>query len=118
MLSVNNASEVSIQTTSLDAYLKREGLSDEPIAMLKMDVEGYEYRVLRGAVDALARTNMLITEYSPSHLEMDGVVPASFVDFVSGFGFFPHLAVNEQLVPVDIDYIKSKREQFNLVWCR
>jgi FkbM family methyltransferase len=52
----DSASVISVKTDKLDNVLKRLTKVD----WIKIDVEGYEYEVLKGAVDLIASTNPLI----------------------------------------------------------
>jgi len=69
----------SVHTTTLDAYWLEH--INEPVSVLKVDVEGFEYDVFKGA-EALLRAgtiNAIIFEYSPKihvlrNLEIDAPV--------------------------------------------
>ena len=49
----------------LDGALSGLGFADRRIALIKIDVEGYEPAVLAGARGALARSDAVLMEYSP-----------------------------------------------------
>ena len=55
-----------VEVTTLDNFCQKN-LPSEEIALLKIDVEGFEYDVLKGAVDLLSRKKIkaVIFEYSP-----------------------------------------------------
>jgi FkbM family methyltransferase len=53
---------VAVPMKRLDTVLAESGLSDTPINVLKLDVEGYELSVLRGGSSALARTRVVLFE--------------------------------------------------------
>ena len=61
-------------TGGLDVPMERldDVAPEEPIALLKLDVEGYEGEVLEGARETLARTEMLYMECIPAFLERFG----------------------------------------------
>lgn len=52
----------SIKMVTLDGYLDRSG-THGPVALLKIDVEGAEVQVLRGATKTLSRTGAVVLEY-------------------------------------------------------
>ena len=62
-----------------------------PIVMLKIDVEGFEMRVLRG-MRRLIETHrpVIVTEVVESHLRRDGATRKDLVDFLSGLGYAPY----------------------------
>ena len=53
--------ETRVPVRRLDAVLAEPGLSAGPL-LLKLDVQGYEAHVLRGALDTLRRADSVITE--------------------------------------------------------
>lgn len=55
--------EVRLQT--LDGYAAGRGLAGRPVCLLKIDVEGHEPEVVRGAQATLAEVELLVLEYSP-----------------------------------------------------
>lgn len=82
--------EEQVQTTTLDAFLSRLGVTR--VDFLKVDVEGFELEVLRGAKDALQRRQiaMIAFELAPSLLAERGIAPASIVTFLEAHGFSCH----------------------------
>lgn len=65
-----------------------DALIDLPhITVLKLDVEGYEVGVLKGALATLARTDLVYCELSSSNLERFGGAPRDVEDLLLGQGF-------------------------------
>ena len=58
-----------------------------PIALIKMDAEGYEPNIVAGAASVLARTRMLYTEFDPQLIQRQGLDPATFLGDLRDFGF-------------------------------
>jgi len=70
----------------LDSYLAQHGLSE--VALLKIDVEGYELSALRGAAEALGRRsiNAIYFEYFEKYLVRVGP-PAELIGFLDRAGY-------------------------------
>lgn len=63
-------------------------LASEPeIAVLKLDIEGYELRAIRGATETLKRTRAVFCEFNPRLLEMAGTSNAELYDALRDSGF-------------------------------
>jgi FkbM family methyltransferase len=86
-LAVENSDAESVEVSTLDHECSRiEGRID----LVKIDVEGYELDVLRGAVETLNRVETLVLEYSPAYLRAAGNDPYALIEFLAdrGFDFF------------------------------
>jgi len=55
---------LELTTQQLDQVLAENGRSATPVDLIKLDVQGYELEVLKGAEQALARTDIVIAEAS------------------------------------------------------
>jgi FkbM family methyltransferase len=85
------AHSLSVPVTTLDHYFVDD--MPEVVNLLKIDVEGYEPNVLKGATKVLERTDHLLIEYNRVSIEANGGVGA-FIDLMAGFD---HLyAINER----------------------
>lgn len=58
--SVSNSSQIAIQTATLDDILASSEFAGEPVALIKIDVEGHELSVLRGSTRTLRRWNPIV----------------------------------------------------------
>ncbi len=75
----------TVQVRTLDEFAASKGLAK--IDALKIDVQGAEARVLRGAAHTLAAgLQWLWVEFSPDHLRGAGVDPAGFLQNLAGYG--------------------------------
>jgi FkbM family methyltransferase len=87
---------VSIRVAPLDAILPRDG---RPIAFVKVDVEGYELAVLRGASATLGRAMpALLIEIEQRHSQAD--IKTTFAH-VRGLGYVGFALASERLRPLD-----------------
>ncbi len=78
---------VSVQCMTLDDFLTREPL--EQIHLIKIDVEGYEPRVLAGMAETLKAHPKIamIIEYCPENLRLAGEIPEALLEQIAGLGF-------------------------------
>ena len=80
----DNVEEVEVQMTTLDAYLQS---GPEP-AFIKVDAEGSEFLVLRGAVDVIARRRPVISiEFNPESAAAAGTSIHEQQQFLGNLGY-------------------------------
>jgi len=85
---------VSVPMVSLDSYLKERPVGEPDL--IKIDAEGYDGFVLRGARNTLERTQpTLLIEYSFNGLENCGFSADEFLDFV--FTCYRHVFIVHDL---------------------
>jgi FkbM family methyltransferase len=72
---------------TLDGFSRSSGILP---SLLKIDVEGYEVAVLRGAQDMLSRPDRpaLVFEYYPDTLHQCGAEPAQFHELLAGYALY------------------------------
>lgn len=76
--------DISVPLTTLDAY----AATRRPPVLVKIDVEGFELDVLRGASELLSTTRpALLLELLPTHLERRGLTAADLVVFLASLGY-------------------------------
>jgi hypothetical protein len=73
------------------------------IRLLKIDCEGTEVAVFRGAKKTLANTEYLLSEYYPAAMERAGFDPAEFRELVK-----PHFSAFSRLGGEGFDYDPAK----------
>jgi FkbM family methyltransferase len=56
--------DVQVPVQTLESFLSEQGLGDARIRLLKIDVEGFEYFVLRGARGVLPRCERVLLEFN------------------------------------------------------
>lgn len=76
-----------VHCTTLDGFLADEGLAE--IRLLKIDVEGFETEVLRGAQGSLTTGGVqrILFEYSPEFYRRRGIDDSAPVSLLSDLGF-------------------------------
>ena len=83
--------EVEVEAVSLDDFCDMNGI--ERVDFLKVDAEGYDLEVLKGAVRMMARNPNLVVmaEIVESLLKQVQTTPADFYDFMEKRGFKPYV---------------------------
>ena len=80
-----NVEAIEIQVRTLDDCLAERGLAT--VDAMKIDVQGHEANVLRGAQKAIARgVRWIWLEYSPDHLRGAGTDPEQFLESLGTLG--------------------------------
>ncbi len=84
--------EYAVRCRRLDSYRL------PPVGLIKIDVEGHELAVLRGAQAILERDrpNLIVESEDRHHPGAPGLVR----DFLAAFGYTPHVCRNGRLLPL------------------
>jgi FkbM family methyltransferase len=108
-----------VPVIDLDGALAALGLDSRPVAVIKIDVEGYEPAVIAGAGRALARANAIILEYSPELSRGGGLSDAEMLDHLQGLGFTPFVLRREGgTTRVGIDELRALQGTIDVIWLR
>lgn len=95
----------AIETISVDAAAEDFGLPR--VDFIKIDVEGYELDVLKGALGMLAdparRPRLLMIEIVEQYLTRAGASARGIYDLLARFGYRANLLENNRLRPIDPD---------------
>jgi FkbM family methyltransferase len=78
--------DIAVDTTTLDSFVESAGL--ERLNLLKIDVEGHEARVLRGAAKAIRRFQPdMFIEAIDSHLNSSGSSRMELLGMIAGMDY-------------------------------
>lgn len=108
--------EVTVRCARLDDVLREAGLDDRPVWLLKIDVEGLEPAVVRGAAASLQRVRSLVLEYSPMYYE--GEEAATMLRSLVAAGLRPALWDGARWTPCSAERVGALTEQRDTVWTR
>jgi FkbM family methyltransferase len=118
LLPVNDGGSVEVRTVVMDDYLAEKGLAERTPRVIKIDVEGFELMVLKGADRVLRRCPLLIIEYSPYLLRAGGFRPGIVIDALLELGFTLQRLGEAGPEPVDIERLRSQKAQEDLICVR
>ena len=79
-----NVEAIDIEVRTLDEYLVERGLP--AVDAMKIDVQGLEGHVLRGAERSIGRVRWIWLEFSPDHLRGAGTDPEGFLESLGALG--------------------------------
>jgi FkbM family methyltransferase len=100
----------AVRVRRLDAYLRDRGVAR--VALLKIDVEGYELPVLRGATGHFERGDrpVIVCEVAPAAYPLLGLRVADLFDLLARFGYRATDLSSRPIVAADV------RETTNVVF--
>jgi FkbM family methyltransferase len=108
-----------VPISDLDSSLDALGLSDRPVLVLKIDVEGYEPAVIAGADRTLERTGAVVLEFSPSLGQKAGLAANEMVDRLHNAGFLPYRFVDGTKVgQISLSELKQTVGQMDAIWLK
>lgn len=114
----HGSGSILVPLLDLDGALDDLGFGDQPIAALKIDVEGFEPAVIAGARRALARTRVVVLELSPSLHRQAGFSTEAMLQTLRTAGFSPFtVGSGGHLYPDDVSWIDQDRV-VDLIWLK
>lgn len=78
-------STIAVKCDSLDNIVQQAGLQDRRLRLIKIDCQGSEIAILKGAEHTLAKTDYLLTEYWPYALERSPYTANDFIECITQF---------------------------------
>ena len=109
------AGSVTVQVDTLAHFWEAQGLGGAHIAFLKVNVEGFEYFVLKGAGELLRRCAHVLLEYSPQSLALAGLPADALVELLQASGLSARAFVNGRPQPVSFAQLRSAQSQLDLL---
>ena len=109
----------TVPQVDLDTALRDLGFEDRPIHILKVDVEGGEPDVIAGAKRTLARTAVVIHEFSPILSRAGGLSPEEMLRSLDAAGFAPFgLGPGTALSRLELEALRKFQGQRDIIWIK
>jgi FkbM family methyltransferase len=109
---------LNVRIRTLAGFWQEQALAERPLGFMKIDVEGFEYFVLRGAGALLARCAQLILEYSPEGLRCADLKPADLTALLASTPFTVRVFTGDGLAPISLEALGSLQAQHDLLLTR
>lgn len=93
----------NVQVVLLDNYIEKCKI--EKVDLIKIDVEGYEMNVLKGAKNTLKKYHpILFIEIDDNNLKLQDSCSKELIDFLKDFEYSLYFAENNQEIPKNFDF--------------
>jgi FkbM family methyltransferase len=106
---------VEVPVETLKEVWEREQLGGRRVALLKIDVEGFECLVLRGAGELLGRCRHVLLEYSPEGLELAGLRPDALIEPLRAAGLEARVFAGDELRAISFEELGRADSQKDLL---
>ncbi len=118
-LAKGDGETVQVTTTTLDDFLDEYAVDPARVKFIKMDVEGYEYYVLRGASRLLETVPYVHTEFWPPYFRRGNIDQKGLVDLMFGYQYQPHL-IDERgdLYEIPYETLIIQERGVNILWVK
>jgi FkbM family methyltransferase len=111
----NTNKYVLVNTISLDKYFEKQSVLPD---IVKIDVQGADYKVLKGMINLIKKKNLIIfCEFWPEGIRRCGDDPLEFLKFISNLGFKIFEIDNKNNRINYINNLKLLLEKYNNNFC-
>lgn len=115
LLPQKNAQKIDVSAVCLDEFFDVELHSK--VKFIKIDIEGYEFYALKGAINILKYCPMVMMEFSP-HLYPEPSHASELVQFMANLEFVPKLLKYGKLQEIDLDSLICETKQVDVFWIK
>ncbi len=106
---------VEVPVMPLTRFWAEQALGERPVRLMKVDVEGFEYFVLKGAGELLRRCAHIVLEYSPEALGIAGLDRGALLALLKGYGLRARRFTAGGLVEVSWEALAQAPSQWDLL---
>ncbi|MGB3586777.1 MAG: FkbM family methyltransferase [Tunicatimonas sp.] len=119
LLPINEGEQVEVSTITLDTFIDEHQLDQSRVKFIKIDVEGYEFFVLKGGQQLLEHVPIIHTEFAPSYMQKGGIAPSDFLDTLHQKKYTPHI-IGEQgkLENTSYESLLHSSQHMDLLWMK
>lgn len=121
LLPINQGEAINVPTRRLDSLLGEQGIALEDIAIIKIDIEGYEPLALRGMEQTLrAASPVVVAEFSPGLMAAGGLEAKEYVQFMQDLGYSAARLGDTGTRPITSNALLATpcEQSLNLLWAR
>jgi len=105
-----NWNSIEVSVTTLDDILNDLGIKEN--CVIKVDVEGYELNVLKGAEKTLQRDCVIISEFWPYGLRINNVEPSEYVNYMKSFDYSFFDLSGKSVSPIYFENLCKQNKRF------
>lgn len=116
LLPINEGKVITVPLTTLDHFIRERELSPQKIKLLKVDVEGYELNVLRGAESLVGEVPVILLEFSPEYMKKGGIAPEELIHLLEEARYRAHLLKAGELHPVKSEQLLVLPPDQDVFW--
>ncbi|HNT98913.1 MAG TPA: FkbM family methyltransferase [Elusimicrobiales bacterium] len=115
-----HVSSVEVACVSLDDFVSRNALEGKAIKLVKIDTEGSELRILKGAEKTLPRVANILSEFTPALVSRGGGDPSEYAAILRRHGFKGYeVSAQGTLSEADLGLIlAAPAKARNIFWTR
>lgn len=115
-----HVASVEVDSITLDDFMSRNGLEGKPVKLIKVDTEGNDFNVLKGAEKTLPMVANILSEFIPALMSRGGQDPAEYAGLLGRHGFKGYeVSAQGTLSEADFGRILANPVQgYNIFWTR
>jgi len=117
LLDINEGGYIEVRSLALDSYIQNNNIEFGRIKFAKMDIEGYEYFALSGALKVLESVKCLIIEFVPTRIKSGGIDPMLLIQLLKRKGFNPNLIKDGELRFATSDELLASKA-IDIIWLK
>lgn len=118
LLDLHGGDRTTVEVRSLDDVLEARGLAGAPIRLIKLDVEGFEFFVLKGAERAVSRCQHIVLEFSPQYFRRSDLGLDFFEAFRARHGLRCQAFTASGLADLSVERLAATTSQIDLLLSR
>ncbi|MGB3779341.1 MAG: FkbM family methyltransferase, partial [Tunicatimonas sp.] len=118
-LAKGDGETVQVTTTTLNDFVNEYTVDPARVKFIKMDVEGYEYHVLRGGSRLLETVPFVHTEFWPPYFRRGKVDQKGLVDLMRSYQYQPQI-IDERgdLYEIPYETLITLEQGVNILWVK